>query len=58
MKRKIDFNCIDDPTYEDYVNAGYNTVGCGLGFSGIVFFMSYFVLMSLIMMNLFIALVL
>ena len=58
MKRQIGFNCIDDPSYDDYVNAGNNTVGCGLGYSGLIFFFSYFTIMRLIIMNLFIALVL
>lgn len=54
-----DYQCIDDPDYSDYLAAGRNTVGCGVGqVGGLIYFISYFLLMSLIMLKLFIAVIL
>ena len=59
LKRKaIDFECIEIPTYQDYMNNGYSTVGCGPHFEGVLYFYSYFLLMNLILMKLFIAIIL
>ena len=56
-KREVDYFCIENPTYEDYLAAGRHTVGCGSGFFGVVYFYSFFLLMSLILLKLFIAII-
>jgi len=50
------FQCIDNPTYEDYKRAG-QTVGCGSAY-GQVFFTSFILIVQLIFLNLFIAIIL
>jgi len=56
--RSPDYHCIDNPQYSDYVAAGMKTVGCGTGPIGLLYFISFFLLMSLIMLKLFIAVIL
>lgn len=55
--RSIFNQCIDSPSYQDYVDAGNNTVGCGPKFSGILYFNSYFLVLNLILLKLFIAVI-
>lgn len=50
----VDFECIKDPTYEDYANNNFETVGCGIPGSRL-FFILYVFSVSLILVNLFIA---
>lgn len=57
-KKSLYLDCLEDPSYEDYVANGYKTVGCGAGFEGILFFFSYFLFVNLIFLNLFIAIIL
>lgn len=57
-RRAPDFDCKEDPSYEDYVQNDYKTVGCGPRFSGVLYFYSFFLTMSLIMIKLFIAFIL
>jgi uncharacterized membrane protein len=52
------FDCIDNPTYKDYLDNDMETVGCGPQYVGILYLLSYFLLMSLIMLKLFIAVIL
>lgn len=54
--RSLDFDCLENPTYEDYASAG-ETVGCGPGISGFFFFNSYYLIMNLILLKLFIAVI-
>ena len=51
------YQCINDPSYEDYVANGYETVGCG-SISSYFFFLTYVLLIKLIFLNLFIAIIL
>lgn len=53
-QREVDFPCIVDPTYDDYKNNDFNTIGCGKPISK-PFFIIYVILVSLILVNLFIA---
>ena len=53
-RRDIDYECIENPTYQDYVNAGKTTIGCGSHVSQ-TFFILYVFWCSLILVNLFIA---
>ena len=55
--RSLDFDCDDNPTYEKYVEAGYQTVGCGPGLTGFFYFNSYYLIMSLILLKLFVAVI-
>jgi hypothetical protein len=50
----ISFNCIEDPSYQDYVDNGYKTIGCGTPTAS-VFFLLYVFIVTLILVNLFIA---
>ena len=57
-KNSISHTCIENPTYDDYVANGYKTIGCGNSFAIIMFFFTYLALMSLIFLNLYIAIIL
>jgi len=50
--------CIDNPTYQDYEDADKSTVGCGSAFLAYVFFISYMLMITLIFLNLFVAIIL
>ncbi len=54
----IKFQCIHNPSYEDYANAGNNTVGCGLPLAGEFYFVSYILVVTFIFLNFFIAIIL
>jgi len=49
---------VDYPNYDDFKNAGYKTVGCGNYWSAYVYFFSYMVVLTLLSLNLFIAVIL
>lgn len=51
------FDCIESPTYEDYALNG-ETVGCGNKLASIVIFYSFWIFVTLIFLNLFIAIIL
>lgn len=50
----IDYNCIENSTYEDFLSAGETTVNCGNPMSTL-FFILYVFWCSIILVNLFIA---
>ena len=54
----IDFKCIKGPSYEDYVNNGYQTIGCGNKPASLIIFFTYAIIIPLIFLNLFIAIIL
>jgi hypothetical protein len=54
--RSLDFDCVENPTFSDYLEAG-ETVGCGPGIPGFFFFNSYYLIMNLILLKLFIAVI-
>ena len=49
--------CIESPTFEDYIKAG-KPVGCGNFTIACLYFFSYSILISIIFLNLFIAIIL
>lgn len=53
-KKSVSFDCIENPTYQDYVDNNYQTVGCG-NEAAFAFFLLYMFSVSLILVNLFIA---
>jgi len=53
-KKEVDYDCIQNPTYQDYVKAGNKPVGCGLRFSNL-YFLFYVFWCTLVLVNLFIA---
>jgi hypothetical protein len=53
-QREVDFPCVQSPTYEDFKANDFQTIGCGSVVST-WFFVLYVVLVSLILVNLFIA---
>jgi len=50
----VDFECITDATYQDYVDNDRVTIGCGDSVSSLFFYLYVFIV-SLILVNLFIA---
>jgi hypothetical protein len=51
--------CIDNPTYDDYViTGGYNAVGCGSASMAYAYFVSYMFVVNLIFLKIFIAIIL
>ena len=53
-QKSVDFECIQEPTYLDFVNNNYQTIGCGYN-SAILFFFMYIFCVSMVLLNLFIA---
>lgn len=53
QQKDYDFDCIDDSTYNDYLQAG-ETVGCG-NFYSYIYFLTFQIFVSLILVNLLIA---
>jgi hypothetical protein len=51
----IGSDCIVNPTWQDYVDNDYQTIGCGKTWVSVVYFGSYVFIVSLILLNLFIA---
>jgi hypothetical protein len=56
--RTILYQCIDNPSYEDYVENGKNTIGCGNINSSVIIFVIFCIIVILIFLNLFIAVIL
>jgi hypothetical protein len=50
-------DCIENPTYEDYIAAGKQTVGCGNYPITCLYFFTFVILISLIFLNLFMAII-
>lgn len=48
--------CIDNPTYSDYVSAGHQPVGCGKKYIKIFYF-CYIGMIAMVFMNLFMAII-
>ena len=58
MKPKgIDNDCLETPTYKDYIANG-TPVGCGAGNLPILYFFSFSIIVPLIFLNLFVAIIL
>jgi hypothetical protein len=51
------YQCKEDPTYADYISAG-TPVGCGNFVITYIFFGSYLIMITLVFLNLFIAIIL
>lgn len=50
--------CIYNPSYQDYLDAGKSTVGCGSFNLAILYFMSYTFIVNLVFLKIFIAIIL
>lgn len=50
--------CVMNPTYNDYRNNGFTTVGCGDFGTTLLYFYTYLLIIKLIFLNLFIAIIL
>lgn len=50
--------CLDNPSYEDYVASGYNAMGCGSANLAYAYFVSYMFVVNLIFLKIFIAIIL
>ena len=53
--RAVDFDCLDEPTFEDYKQNNLETLGCGHSATAYTFFVLYIFIVGLILVNLFIA---
>ena len=49
--------CTHYPTYDDYVNNGYVTVGCGSQLAARYFFITHFILIYYVILELLIAVI-
>ena len=58
FERSVTFDCNENPSYNDYKNAGKETVGCGNLPASIIIFFSFWILVTLVFINLFIAIIL
>ncbi|TNV88168.1 hypothetical protein FGO68_gene5359 [Halteria grandinella] len=54
---KVNYQCIEDPNYDDYVANGRVTIGCSSKWSAIAYFVSFMFVIRLIFLKLFIALI-
>ena len=52
------YQCINDPTYEDYIANGSVPNGCGYQTFSVIFFVSFAITISLVFINLFVAIIL
>ncbi len=52
------YQCLESPTYEDYLKNGKQSVGCGNMFTSLIFFTSFTIIVSLVFINLFVAIIL
>lgn len=57
-QKDVEFDCILGPTYEDYKGAGNETVGCGSPNAARAYLLSYSFVVSMVFLNLFIAVIL
>ncbi|CDW82972.1 voltage-gated ion channel superfamily [Stylonychia lemnae] len=57
-KNSIEYNCIENPTYDDYLKNDKVPVGCGDYWSSVIYFISYQLLVTFVFLNLFIAIIL
>jgi hypothetical protein len=57
-KKSIYFDCDPSFSYEKYVENGYVTNGCGNPYTSFSYFFTFTLLVTLIFMNLFIAIIL
>ena len=58
VKNSVKFFCLNEPTYQDYINNNNETIGCGNEMASILIFYSFWIIVSLIFINLFIAIIL
>ena len=56
-QKNVLFDCISDPTYDDYVANNFNTVGCGSSVA-FLYFTTFLLMVTFIFLNLFIAIIL
>jgi len=57
-ERAIDFQCVRDPSYEEIQANGGEPNGCGSRLTALFYFISFILIVSLIFLNLFIAIIL
>lgn len=58
MEASPENQCIVNPSYRDYVNNGFKTVGCGNRYLAQSFFVSYMFVVNLVFLKIFIAIIL
>jgi ABC-type Na+ efflux pump permease subunit len=51
------YDCIENPSYDDYLANGENTVGCGNRYGALVYFVSFMFIVSLVFLKLFIGII-
>lgn len=57
-QKSLLFPCTYDPSYQEYKDAGKNSIGCGNKAYSHFFFISFMMLIAFIFLNLFIAVIL
>lgn len=58
LEKSATNDCIQGPTYQDYVDHDFNAVGCGKRNLATFYFTTYSVLVSIVFLSLFVAIVL
>lgn len=57
-EKSIQNFCLENPDYSDYLKNDHQTLGCGSGFQARIYFISFILVVSMIFLNLFIAIIL
>jgi hypothetical protein len=58
MQKTVQNECINSPTYEDYVKNNFQTVGCGYPIGASIYLFCFVFIMTIIFVNLFVAIIL
>jgi hypothetical protein len=57
-ERSIEYQCIENPTYDDFKANNFEPIGCGKKATSAFYFTSFVLIVSLVFLNLFIAIIL
>lgn len=57
-KRDLDYQCVNEPTYKDYINNDKVPIGCGTRSIATIYFIFFIVIVALTFLDLFIAIIL
>ena len=57
-RKHVLYECVENSTYQDYLDNGKEPISCGLGYTSVVYFITFIVMVSLVFINLFVAIIL
>ena len=58
LELALDHFCIPHPSFDDFSDNNFQTIGCGKVLEGYMYFYSYYLIVTLVFLNLFIAIIL